>query len=184
MIKFDRNALITRGTSPKVFAKKISRVSHFEVQGMMMDLAEWSLQSMKNIIASKKKRSNQTTLEDNLTMNIVSIPSYIEIGVGDIKLLNANAEYWQVLNSGMTRSGKRFLPYNGKYVPKGEFSDGDGKPKAGAEGGTWLKGQGNYTFKAKKFIEPTNYIDITVNGLKTKFWGGLVRIQRGLEFTV
>jgi len=177
-----RNTLIIRGARPKAWAKLIKRSSHFETQAVMMDLAEWALNSMRSIIANKKKRASTTKLEDALTIESVGGfgAAYFEIGVGNIELLNTEAEYWQVLNSGFTRSGQRFLPYMGKSVPYGEFSDGGGRPVVGASGGTWLKGSGNYTFKAKKFIEPTNYIDITMEGLRTNFWTALTRIEQGL----
>lgn len=181
MIKFDRNTLIVRGTKPQAFAKLIKRQSHFEAQSVIMELAEWALSSMKGIISSSAKRPLTGNLANNLTLDSFggAGSAYFEVGVGNIELLNSNAEYWQVLNSGSKRTGERFKPYNGKYVPKGSFEGSP--PQAGGSGGTWNKGQGNYSFKATKFIDPTNYIDITIDGLKTQFWQALVRIDKGLD---
>ena len=184
MLYLNTNTFISAGKKLKVTKKRIHKAYHFEVQSAMMDIAEWAAKSMKNIISSGKKRSNQSTLEDNINVKVLQgfgAGGVFHVGVGEIALLNNVAKYWAVLNSGYTRKGEKYIPYHGKSVPKGEFSDGDGRPMEGGGTGTWTKG-GPYSFKAKKFITPINYIDITATKARMKFERAVARIAKGLAF--
>lgn len=191
--EFCKFEMTTRGVTPRTFAKLIEKRYQFEVQGVLIDLAEWSKSKMTTIINSSRKRvpgSKSGNLASNIQVEKVSGgfgSGYVEYGVGNIQTLNSVAPYWQVLNSGKTVTGKRFTPGNGKYVPKGFFIGGNGgeAPTQGGEGGAWSKGGSiggsSYSFKAKKFIEGINYIDITAQQANLIFQNELAKILGHLK---
>jgi hypothetical protein len=133
--------------------------------------AYWAAGKFKEHIISSKKRGSlgSSDLANAINVEVVG-DGY---GVGNITTLNMVAPYWQVLNSGKTRQGRKFVPGNGMIVPKGSFQEGYGgsQPVVWGSGGLWTIGgaEGKFAFRAKKFMEGNRYIDLTLQDARFKF---------------
>jgi len=79
----------------------------------------------------------------------------VEIGIGNINILNQQAVYWHLINYG----GLSLPAQVGMGVP-GSFNGNAPDPsKSGTRGGTERWGQGNFMMFPKSPIEPMNYIE-------------------------
>lgn len=120
---------------------------------------------MRDYIGTNKKRPGGAVanLESLIDVEEFAITGGFGIGIGAVELLNSGAPYWYVLNYGKMFTGGEFIPGRGKWVTPGVFAPGEPRPDAGSFGdGRWspLVG-GRYSFRAKRPIEPMNYIEIT-----------------------
>jgi hypothetical protein len=125
-----------------------------EAQEAMRVLGHHCADNMKENINSSRKRPDKGThnLENVITAETLNTVGGIEVGVGRIETLKAEAPYFEVLDVG------GYIPNNGNFVPLGSFIPGEPKPNAGNfREGNWEVG-GKFTFKPKRAIEGINYI--------------------------
>lgn len=168
-----------RGAKPTIYAKQLNELLRVDLQYYITELGEWAANRMKELIDQNRKRVKypKGNLAKYINTKVKTSPGRVEVGVGNIRVLNRYAKYWQVLNSGYTRYGKRFLPGNGKWVPLGYFPDG--APKAGGKGYSWNLDGFSYRFKAKKYVDGIHYIDITRDEAYYKFQTAVARLLSG-----
>jgi len=137
---------------------------YFEAQAAMMDLADETVTYMRDVIKAEKKRpSKGDTLEQAIDKEILNTTAGIEVGIGNISKLKAEAPYYEVLDQG------GYIPNHGNFVPLGSFVPGEPKPnQANFREGQWSVGTGKYTFKAKRAIEGINYIAKAIKNLEAR----------------
>lgn len=161
------------GVNPYKFTMNIKTIFYPEMQAIIFETAEYSLNRMRQIILANKKRPIMTgNLENALTMEVLNTTHGLDIGVGNVEVLNIEAPYWQVLNSGFLRdSSIPYIPNYGRKVPIGEFYPGEPQPnRANFREGHWQVGQGKYTFQAKKAIQGIDYITTTNQEVVNKLY--------------
>jgi hypothetical protein len=133
-----------------------------EAQEGIRVLGHQTADKMIEIIKAEKKRPDKGTnkLEDAITAETLNTTGGVEVGIGNINKLKAEAPYYEVINSG------GFVPNRGNLVPVGGFAPGESKPNAANfREGQWNVGGGNSTFKPKKPIEGIHYVDRTIEWL-------------------
>lgn len=142
----------------------IDSLEHFEAQAEVLDLAEDTVQFMKDTINSNRKRPDKGThkLEEALDTKVLNTTAGIEVGIGEIAKLKQEAPYYEVLDIG------GYIPNHGNFVPLGQFVPGDPRPNQSSAGaGNWEVG-GKYTFKPKTPIIGINWIGLSQKRLEQK----------------
>lgn len=132
-----------------------------EAQEYMLELADNTVENMRNTIRTEKKRpSTGEKLEQTIDKEILSTTAGVDIGIGRISTLTKETPYWEVLNNG------GYIPNHGNFVPLGAFVPGEPKPSASNfRQGNWEVGSGKYTFRAKRPIEGIDYIGKAIREL-------------------
>lgn len=138
----------------------------FEFQEIAYDTMEKTAERMKERVENtRKRRKGDKSITDYLNVERIGPQTAeVRLGIGNIQTLNSEIPYWYFINYGKMFKTGSSLPNYGNKVASGSF-DGD-KPRKGASGQRWQVGQGKYTFKAKKPIEPKHYIEAGSEFLK------------------
>jgi len=134
-----------------------------EAQEGIRILGHQTADKMIEIVKSEKKRPDKGTnkLEDAITAETLNTTAGVEVGVGNIQKLVAEAPYYEVINAG------GFIPNRGNLVPVGGFAPGEPKPnEANFREGNWAVGGGKYTFRPKRMIEGIHYVDRAIEFLE------------------
>jgi hypothetical protein len=134
-----------------------------EAQEGIRILGHQTADKMIEGVQQGKKRPDKGThfLEDAITAETINTTAGIEVGVGKIEKLKAEAPYYEVIDKG------GFTPNRGNLVPVGAFAPGNPKPNAGSfREGNWQVGAGKFTFRPKKAIEGIHYIDRAITWLE------------------
>ncbi len=138
----------------------------FEFQDVAHDTMEKTANVMKGRIENtRKRRKGEKSITDYLNVEKIGPQTAeVRLGIGNIQQLNKEVPYWYFINYGKMFTSGNSLPNYGKPVTPGSF---DGEPPIkGASGQRWQAGKGEYTFKAKKPIEPKHYIEAGSEFLK------------------
>ena len=99
------------------------------------------------------------TLEHNINCENFSDGGW---GVGNIEDLNQNAPWWPAINWGSSHMV-------GRRVPNGSFDPGIAHPTPDAfRDGRWIKGTGHWSFIVHNPIPPMNYIEKTIDWLRSE----------------
>jgi hypothetical protein len=135
---------------------------YFLAQDKTRDLAYETVLSMREMIVEGKKRhSFGNNLESNINAEDISTTGGIDIGIGNISDLKANAPYYEVLDRG------GYIPYSTvKGAPLGSF-EGD-RPDGNVVSGNqnWERsGNKGYFMKPKSAIEGLDYIGRSLRNL-------------------
>lgn len=154
-------------------AKKI-RKNWFLVQEEFYEAVKKTSEVMKQRIEETRKREKDGEgIADLLEPKEIYNPEKggyligeVRMGIGEIKELNEKAPYWYWINYGIAKSGTT-VPGKGKKVPAGQFTNEPKPSKNVPQTGRWIEG-GDYTFKAKKPIEPKHFIEAGQEYLKRK----------------
>jgi hypothetical protein len=157
---FYRVEIKNNGTNPLSFIQDIQYQFFPEMQEKLLDLSYDTLNMMREIIVSNKKRpSLGGNLEETLDVEILNSTAALEIGIGNIADLKAKAPYFEVLNDG------GYVPYSSAMAaPLGSFY-GD-RPETGGSGQNWERsGSKGFLMKPKKVIEGISYIDLSEKNL-------------------
>jgi hypothetical protein len=131
-----------------------------EAQEEMRVVGHHCADNMRETISSSKKRpSLGSNLEDNITAETINTTGGVEVGIGRISRLKANAPYFEVLNDG------GYVPYStAKGAPLGSFY-GDA-PVPDGTGQNWERmGNVGFFMKPKKAIEGIDYINKAILNL-------------------
>lgn len=75
-----------------------------EAQEQIRILGHHTADNMRNIINTERKRPEKAShaLDNSITAETLSTTGGVEIGIGRISTLNAQAPYWEMINSGAT----------------------------------------------------------------------------------
>jgi len=163
MNQFCTVKITTSGKNPINFLHDIPTRFYPEMQSRLVELAEMTVNRMREIISSSKKRPSMgSNLEDTITSEILDSTGGIGIGIGNITYLKSKAPYFEVLNEG------GYVPYSTVGgAPLGSFY-GD-RPVVGGSGQNWERsGEKGFFMKPKKPIEGIHYIEIAGKELTQK----------------
>lgn len=134
---------------------------YFEAQSEIVDLGEQTAESMRTVISNEKKRhSFGNNLESNINSEILNETAGVEVGIGRISQLKANAPYFEVLDKG------GYVPYSTvKGAPLGSF-EGDKPSGSASPVQNWERsGDKGFFMKPKKAIEGIDYIGKAIRAL-------------------
>ncbi len=167
----------------KSFENLIRYIENNEIYGEAQEkirvLGHHTADFMRNEINTSRKRPDKGThiLENSITAETLNVTGGIEIGIGNIVKMNAEAPYWEVIN-------------NGGYIPPinlGYFGIGE-PPSANGSGQNWTHtgSSKDFLMKPKKAIEGIDYVGkairnldkelrITMEELGAKFLNGLTK---------
>lgn len=155
----------SQGKNPINFIRDIEIRFYPELQQRLVELSDDTVNTMRSIIDSSKKRPKTTgnKLEHAIEREILSSIGGVQIGIGNISTLKSQAPYFEVLDAG------GYIPNYGNLVPSGQFFPGDPQPNASSfRQGQWQPGTGQHSFRAKKPIDGINYIGLSAKYLKDK----------------
>lgn len=95
---------------------------YFEIQEKLFDLGNNTAGYMKEVIESERKNPARPdhALENSITAEVLSSVGGIEIGIGNIAKMTAEARYWELINDGGTYVTKKT-----HVVPTTYFADAD-----------------------------------------------------------
>ena len=93
---------------------------YFEAQEKVFELANNTAEHMKQVIESERKNPARPdhALENSITAETLSTVGGIEVGIGNIAKMNAEARYWELINDGGTYVTKKT-----HVVPTTYFAD-------------------------------------------------------------
>jgi len=131
-----------------------------EAQEGVRVLGHHTADNMRETISSSKKRpSFGNNLESNINAETLNTTGGVEVGIGRISQLKANAPYFEVLDVG------GYVPYStAKGAPLGSFY-GD-PPIPGGSGQNWERsGEKGFFMKPSKAIEGIDYIGKAIRNL-------------------
>jgi hypothetical protein len=133
-----------------------------EAQEQIRVLGHHTADHMRNTISTSKKRhSFGSNLEDNILAETLDTTGGVEVGIGRISQLKANAPYFEVLDVG------GYVPYStAKGAPLGSF-EGDAPSSSVVSGNQNWERSGNKGFfmKPKSPIEGIDYIGKAIRNL-------------------
>lgn len=162
--------------SPKLDVKKWVETelnkNWFTFQHEADELGKRVLLHLRKFIKTHKKRPSvkhtdgTRPLEQSIRKhNLPNKMGQIGWEIGRIDLLNRVSPHWYVINYGKMITGKVFIPGGGKLISPGSFSPGKPEPdQSSFRQGNWKKGVPSsdgklHSFKAKRPVEPMNYIE-------------------------
>ncbi|MFH0805967.1 MAG: hypothetical protein V1901_03780 [Patescibacteria group bacterium] len=153
-------SIVSKGKNPIEFIREVKGSMSAKISKRLVDLANQTLDEMREIIKTSKKRpSTGETLENSIINEILNYGDQgISIGIGRISLL---PKYWKVLN-------------DGGYVPPvniGYFGNNFRAPEPGGAGEQWNhtgKDSGFFRMTPAKAIEGIDYIGISARHLLQK----------------
>lgn len=162
----------------------IEKLSFVGAEGILTNLAEQSVETMKDTINSSRKRPDKGThnLENSITVEeVLNDPGKkLIIGIGNIDKMNQEASYWEFIDVG-------------GYIPPAEWGYfGEGNPPiAGKSGELWTQtgDKKDFLMKPKKPIEGINYVQKGITYLRTNInktieeVGGKIFSESFVEFT-
>lgn len=152
------------GNSFKEIYEDLTKIDK-DLTSQMMEVGDQAAIKMRSIIADGKVRpqtGEPTKLENNIDVEYQKNGW----GVGDIEKLKAKAPHWAAINWGSSHMKE-------KWLPPGIFGPGNPKPNsADSRTGRWIPGGStgttSYSGKVKNPIPAKNYIEKTVNFVRSK----------------
>lgn len=155
----------------------------FQFQFEAAELGEEVLKYIHSFIATHKKRpavkhvGKIKSLEEAIKLDKFPAVAQVGWGIGDISKLKNIAPHWYAINVG------GMIPGKGKLVPPGSFAPGDPVPSQGSfRQGNWQVGRSvgdkTFSFKAKRPIEPMNYIENSQTFFKFRLQKILDKLRR------
>ena len=158
----------SKGLDPLQWIKEKEQSFQFEFQETLAGLGDITAERMGEIIRASIKRPPATgTLENSITSEVLSDVSGVEIGIGIISKMTAEAPYWALINDG------------GKVPPVavGFFGEGN-PPRKGASGEKWTDDPGKFEMTPQKPIDPVKYIEIANDELTKHIKAEINRLMK------
>jgi hypothetical protein len=144
-----------------------------EAQEQVRILGHHTADNMRETIKNSKKRhSFGSNLEDNILTETLNTTGGVEVGVGRISQLKANAPYYEVLDAG------GYVPYSTrKGAPLGSF-EGDAPDSRVVSGNqNWERsGDKGFFMKPKNPIEGIDYIGKAIRNLDRELQEMIIKL--------
>jgi len=169
--------ITTRGRkNPSLWIQDIAKEIYPEVQNRLLEIANETVQNMRNIISDSIKRLGSTgRLENSIKLDLLSTTAGIHFGIGKISEL---PPYWEVLND-----GGYVPPINRGFFAGGLGLSGEGvPPQSGQAGEQWIHtgSKADYLLNPRKPIDPVGYINVSSEIMNTQIRISLEQYMRNL----
>jgi len=152
----------TKGKNPELWMREIEKSIYPEMQDRLLDVAEKTVERMRNIIQESIKRLGNTgTLQNSINVDLLSTTAGVHIGIGRISELPG---YWEIINDG---------GINPPHTNRGFFAGGLGlsgegiPPMAGGGGEEWIHtgSNANFLMIPQKPITAVGYVNTSADEL-------------------
>jgi len=143
--------ITSKGKNPIQFIQDIQAQFYPELQARLVELADETVEEIREIIRSSKKTPVVgDLLERTIKRELLNTTGGVTIGIGNIFELNRDASYWEIVND-----GANYVTTDTHVVPTNRFMN---------------VGSGFVTFKqgSRHIIEGIDYIGISTRHLKQK----------------